>query len=193
MLKSNPPTSIQPMKGSRTQRFQKYAFQECFYKKKTTTFLHCKCHKLLIFNATLEQVTQPLKTNHWCLGITAQMSIEWGRLSSPGKMGRLWQRISIQNSNSFVKKCCRVSAAPPDKPVCAHCCTWVEDLTRLIGIKCVYTQGWMIPTINSIQNLPTQSLWITWGSHWAAPPGSACLASFLEFTGNQKPALFPTI
>lgn len=158
MLKSKPPTSIQPVKGSRTERFQKHAFQECFYKKKTTTFLFCKCHKLLIFNATLKQVTQPLKINHWCLRITAQMSTEWGGWAALERMGRLRQRISIQNSCSSVK-CCRVSIAPTEKPVCPHWCTWVEGLTSLIGIKCVYTQEWIIPSINSIQNWPSQRLW----------------------------------
>lgn len=165
MLKSKPPTSIQPVKGSRTQRFQKYAFQECFYKKKTTTFLYCKCHKLLISNTTLKQVTQPLKINQWCLRITAQMSIAWGRLE---KMVRLWQRISIQNSNSSVKKCCRISVVLTEKPVCPYWCTWLEDLTSLIGVKCVYTLDWVIPTTNSIQTLPNQRLWLIWGSHWAA-------------------------
>lgn len=75
-LRANPPRQSNLWKGHELKRFQKYAFQEYFHKKKTTTFLYCKCHKLLIFNATLTQVTPPLKINQWFLRITAQMSIE---------------------------------------------------------------------------------------------------------------------
>lgn len=174
MLKSKPPTSIQPVKGSRTQRFQKYAFQECFYKKETTTFLHCKCHKLLIFNTTLKQVTEPLKINHWCWRITAEMSIEWGRLSSPGEDGEVMAEDINPKSQLLCEEVLQsLCSSHRKKTVCPHWCTWLEELTSLIGVKCVYTQDWIIPTINSRQNLPSQRLWIIWGS-----------SSFLEFTGN---------
>lgn len=83
-LRANPPRQSNLWKGHELRDFRN--MQECFYKKKTTTFLYCKCHKLLIFNSTLKQVTQLLKTNHWCLGITAQMSIEW---DSPGEDGEV--------------------------------------------------------------------------------------------------------
>lgn len=83
-LRANPPRQSNLWKGHELRDFRN--MQGCFYKKKTTTFLYCKCHKSLIFNSTLKQVTQPLKTNHWCLRITAQMSIEWG---SPGEDGEV--------------------------------------------------------------------------------------------------------
>lgn len=119
--RANPPRQSNLWKGHELRDFRN---MQVFYKKKTTTFLYCKCHKLLIFNSTLKQVTQPLKTNHWCFRITAQMSIEWGRLSSPGEDGEV---MAEDNNPKFQLLCEEVLQSLYSSPRK----TWVSTLMHL--------------------------------------------------------------